>query len=138
MRRVAVNNAKRTTKQQQSLRLIPKRRFAQNHFEYTRTGGTPEKVARYQKCENCIFKLKIHLLEMAHTNFVSSIRKQHISPCFQFQITNVQIFNFVSMFNNCSLWMLYAYLKGLYFPQVCGVTNSLTTISFPGPFLPFR
>ena len=32
---------------------------------------------------------------------------------------NVQIFNFVAMFNNCCLWMLYAYLKGLYFPQVC-------------------
>ena len=43
-------------------------------------GGSPEKEVRYPKIENVVFQAKTDFLEMAHTNFVSSIRKAASHP----------------------------------------------------------
>ena len=56
------------------VRLIPKRRFAHEHFEHTRKGGS---VPPKMKTNN---QLKTTVLEIAHTNFVSSIRKKAYQP----------------------------------------------------------
>ena len=62
------------------IRLIPKRRFSQNHFEHTRKEGSPEKEVRYpHQNENNVFASMFGFLEIAHTNFVSYIRKNSIS-----------------------------------------------------------
>ena len=44
-----------------------------------------------------VFQPKINFLEMAHTNFVSSIRKHYINPYFELQVTK-HIFLQISIF----------------------------------------
>ena len=60
------------------LRLIPKRRFVQNHFEHTRKGGSPEKEVRNPRNEKYVRQLKDNFLAMAHTSLFSSTRKKPV------------------------------------------------------------
>ena len=63
------------------VRLIQKRRFAQNHFEHIEKQVRPKRrfcIPKMKKTE--VFQSKIVFLEMAHANFVYSIRKTAYQP----------------------------------------------------------
>ena len=62
------------------LRLIPKRRFAQNHFDHTEKEVRPKRRFGTPKNEKGVFQTQNDFLEMAHTNFAPSIRKTTYQP----------------------------------------------------------
>ena len=72
------------------LRLTPKRRFVQNHFEHTRKWGSPGKEVRNPPNEKYVRQLKDNFLAVTHTSHFSSTRQQFVCPWFELNITNTR------------------------------------------------
>ena len=58
----------------------PEKEVRSEHFEHTEKEVRPKRRSGTPKVDFFVFQPKIDFLEMAHTNFVSSVRKTAYQP----------------------------------------------------------